>query len=55
MRQARMALYRQQAAGIRAKVENMKDQAMREQFLDIARQYEALATSIARLPLPRDD
>jgi hypothetical protein len=53
VRRARIAQYRRHAADIRVKAENMKDQTVRQQLLDIARQYEALATSIERLPLRR--
>jgi hypothetical protein len=46
---ARIAWYRRHAAEIRATAENMKDQAVREQILEIARQYDKLATGIERL------
>jgi hypothetical protein len=50
MRRLRIAQYRRIAADVRARAENMKDQTVREQLLDIARQYEQLASSIERLP-----
>ena len=51
-RQERVAQYHREAAAIRARAEKMNNPSLREQLLDIARQYEALATSIERLPLP---
>ena len=46
---ARVARYRRHAADIRAKVENVKDRTARQMLLDVARQYDDLATSIERL------
>ena len=46
---ARVARYRRRAADIPAKVESVKDRTARQQLLDVARQYEDLATSIERL------
>ena len=53
--QARVARYRQHAAVLRSKAESMKDSTLREQFLDVARQYEELALSIEWLPLARSE
>ena len=52
-RQARVARYRRHAAALRSKAESVKDLTLREQFLDVSRQYEELALSIERLPLAR--
>jgi hypothetical protein len=53
-RRARVARYRRHAAALRWKAESMKDPTVREQFLDVARQYEELALSIEQLPLARE-
>ena len=50
-RQAQIAQYRQHAAALRSKAKSMNDPIVREQFLDVARQYEELALSIEQLPL----
>jgi hypothetical protein len=50
---ARVARYRRHATALRSKAESMEDLTLREQLLDVARQYEELALSIERLPLPR--
>jgi hypothetical protein len=52
-RQAQIAHYRRHAAVLRSKAQSMKDLMVREQFLDVARQYEELALSIEQLPLAR--
>jgi hypothetical protein len=49
-RQERVARYRRKAAAVRTQAEKMTDPTIREQLLDVACQYEALATSIERLP-----
>jgi hypothetical protein len=48
-RRERVARYRRHAAAVRAKADEVRDPTVRQQLLDIARQYEALATSIERL------
>ena len=53
-RQERVALYRRRAAAVRAKADQVQDPIVRRQLHDIASQYEALATSIERLP-PRGE
>ena len=45
-----MERYRREAAHLRGVAEAAQDAMTREQLLDIARQYETLATSIERLP-----
>jgi hypothetical protein len=52
-RRARIARYRRHAAALRSKAESMKDRTVREQFLDVARQYDQLALSIEQLPMAR--
>ena len=52
-RQAQIAQCRRHAAALRSKAESMKELIVREQFLDVARQYEELALSIEQLPLAR--
>ena len=54
-RRARIARYRQHAATLRSKAESVRDLTLRDQLLDVARQYEELALSIERLPLPRSE
>jgi len=50
-RQERVARYRRQAAAVRAKADQVQDPTVHRQLLDVASQYEALATSIEQLPL----
>jgi hypothetical protein len=54
-RAARIARYRRQAAEIRGKADHVQDATVREQLLDVARQYESLAASIERLQPRRGD
>ena len=54
-RRARIARYRRQAAEIREKANHIQDATVREQLLDVARQYESLATSIERLRPRREE
>jgi hypothetical protein len=48
-RQDRIDRYRREAARLRAEAETARDSDNRRQLLDIARQYELLALSLARL------
>jgi hypothetical protein len=45
--------YRREAERLRAEAEKVPDPYTRQQLLNVARQYERLATSIERLPLDR--
>jgi hypothetical protein len=54
-RQERVSQYRREAAAVRTQAEKMTDPRLREQLLDIARQYEELATSIERLRPRREE
>jgi hypothetical protein len=48
--QARVERYRREASHLRAEAEAFYDPTIRQQLLDIARQYEILAMSIEMLP-----
>jgi hypothetical protein len=54
-RRARITRYRRQAEEIREKANHIQDATVRQQLLGVARQYEALATSIERLQPRRGD
>jgi hypothetical protein len=49
-RQARVARYRREASLLRAQAEAFYDRTIRQQLLDLADQYEILATSLEMLP-----
>jgi hypothetical protein len=50
----RVQRYRREAERLRAEAETVTDPYARQQLLNIARQYERLATSIERLPREPD-
>ncbi len=52
-RAARIARYRRHADQARQRAASIRDLTLRQQLLDIARQYEILADSIERLPSTR--
>lgn len=52
-RLARVERYRREAARLNAQAAIVQDPVFREQLLNIARQYEILATSIEMLPPQR--